>query len=975
MSTGGTPRAARRPPRPGGRAPGTPRSRGPIVHGVLLHGQIKVSIYEAEQLWEESERSTRERFTRAVTLHSVLNPYVMVSLEHLPKPPKRIVKTHCAYATDCPKWDHKQTVDVATVVSYVTVQVRSSSQPEQSKDWFRHKSLGTARIKAERVLWNVVDGWLPLAGLAGVSNDSKNRGRIRIKIQYRPIDVIEHFGLTTVPATYYKAVSNCHVQLFQDAHCPEGSVIPIAGSSDELYKLSDGSPRMRKRVSNYFEQIYYALLNATKMIYITGWSVDTTLEMLRRTPEEAEREGAEPPCLSLGQLLKQKADEGVTVCLMVWDEVLSTNKLLFRSQGFMNTRDEATRAFFKDTKVKAAVVPRIGRAGQLVKAPLVPTMFTFHEKMVLVDIPAFESVNPDSPRPGPATPRSPGPGRTRQLAAFVGGLDLTYGRWDTPQHELFSTLAHQHKKDFHNACFAVTATNGPREPWHDTAAMLTGPVVFDFVNCFEERWRRQGLGLNCIRNYRADPDIVTGEFTHPEKWTAQVFRSIDERSAVFDKEWCRRLETKKGRYIDRSIHHAYVHYTRSAKRFIYIEQQYFIGSSNQWLKNSHKDASNIIPQEIALRIARGIATGDHVRVYIIIPMWPEGISTESAVQKILFFQFRTIEMMMKTVADAIAAKNLPDAHPTDFLSIFCLGNRRAPDVPTEVTPGGSERGDVPGCEGVPGVETVPTHARGLNGGTHVPAPTPPSASAPNLPRPAGSPVVPPRPAATVAFRPPPRPGVPPGRVSYSSASDTMSRTSRTTSIGSRASRITAGIASRLSFGAAPKSVDENLLAHSRRHPIYMHAKLLIVDDEICMTGSSNVNDRSMSGFRDTELAVGMLQPAHVYDEADGLPHGEVARFRRRLWAEHALGPQADAFPDVLEDPGSVECMRRMREIAEENWKVYTDTKPTDMDTHILPYPYTIERDGRMHARTRFFPDTNALISGVLSKLVPNILAS
>ncbi len=369
----------------------------------------------------------------------------MVNLEHLPKPPKRIVKTHCAYATDCPKWDHIQSIDVATVVSYVTVQVRSSSQPDQAKDWFRHKSLGTARIKAERVLWNVVDGWLPLAGLSGISNDGKNRGRIRIKIQYRPIDVIEHFRHTAVPGTYFKAVDNCHVQLFQDAHCPQHAVLHIPGSSDELYstpRRSPNGPRVRKRLYNFFEEIYYTILHATKMIYIAGWSIDTTMHLLRKSPDDIAKEGEIPP-LPLGQLLKQKADEGVSVLLLVWDEVLSTNKLLFRSQGLMNTRDEVTKAFFRDTKVKAAVVPRIGRAGQFVKAPLVPTLFTFHEKMVVADIPAFDVPNTSSIIGS----------RARQLAAFVGGLDLTYGRWDTPEHHLFRTLQHEHANDFHNGLF------------------------------------------------------------------------------------------------------------------------------------------------------------------------------------------------------------------------------------------------------------------------------------------------------------------------------------------------------------------------------------------------------------------------------------------------------------------------------------------------------------------------------------------
>ena len=37
--------------------------------------------------------------------------------------------------------------------------------------------------------------------------------------------------------------------------------------------------------------------------------------------------------------------------------------------------------------------------------------------------------------------------------------------------------------------------------------------------------------------------------------------------------------------------------------------------------------------------------------------------------------------------------------------------------------------------------------------------------------------------------------------------------------------------------------------------IYVHSKLMIVDDRICLIGSANINDRSMLGVRDSELAV------------------------------------------------------------------------------------------------------------------------
>lgn len=37
--------------------------------------------------------------------------------------------------------------------------------------------------------------------------------------------------------------------------------------------------------------------------------------------------------------------------------------------------------------------------------------------------------------------------------------------------------------------------------------------------------------------------------------------------------------------------------------------------------------------------------------------------------------------------------------------------------------------------------------------------------------------------------------------------------------------------------------------------IYIHSKLMIIDDRTVLIGSANINDRSLLGSRDTELAV------------------------------------------------------------------------------------------------------------------------
>ena len=37
--------------------------------------------------------------------------------------------------------------------------------------------------------------------------------------------------------------------------------------------------------------------------------------------------------------------------------------------------------------------------------------------------------------------------------------------------------------------------------------------------------------------------------------------------------------------------------------------------------------------------------------------------------------------------------------------------------------------------------------------------------------------------------------------------------------------------------------------------IYVHSKLMIVDDRMCICGSANINDRSFQGTRDSEICL------------------------------------------------------------------------------------------------------------------------
>lgn len=62
---------------------------------------------------------------------------------------------------------------------------------------------------------------------------------------------------------------------------------------------------------------------------------------------------------------------------------------------------------------------------------------------------------------------------------------------------------------------------------------------------------------------------------------------------------------------------------------------------------------------------------------------------------------------------------------------------------------------------------------------------------------------------------------------------------------------------------------------NRRFMIYVHSKGMIVDDEYVILGSANINQRSLEGTRDTEIAIGAYQPQYTWARKLSGPRGEV----------------------------------------------------------------------------------------------------
>ncbi|KAL6964702.1 Phospholipase D zeta 1 [Sarracenia purpurea var. burkii] len=85
--------------------------------------------------------------------------------------------------------------------------------------------------------------------------------------------------------------------------------------------------------------------------------------------------------------------------------------------------------------------------------------------------------------------------------------------------------------------------------------------------------------------------------------------------------------------------------------------------------------------------------------------------------------------------------------------------------------------------------------------------------------------------------------------------------------------------------------------------VYVHSKVMIIDDRASMIGSSNINDRSLLGSRDSEIGVLIEDKEFLESSINGQPWkaGKFALgLRLSLWSEH-LGLRAGEI-DRIRDP-------------------------------------------------------------------------
>lgn len=77
-------------------------------------------------------------------------------------------------------------------------------------------------------------------------------------------------------------------------------------------------------------------------------------------------------------------------------------------------------------------------------------------------------------------------------------------------------------------------------------------------------------------------------------------------------------------------------------------------------------------------------------------------------------------------------------------------------------------------------------------------------------------------------------------------------------------------------------------------------------------------------------------------------------------------------------PDSVECIRKVNQVAEKYWDLYSsESLDRDLPGHLLSYPIAVTSSGEVTELpgTEFFPDTKARVLGAKSDYLPPILTT
>ncbi|KAI9122956.1 hypothetical protein K1719_005845 [Acacia pycnantha] len=198
-----------------------------------------------------------------------------------------------------------------------------------------------------------------------------------------------------------------------------------------------------------FEAISSSIEEAKSEIYICGWWLCPELYLRRPFHSHASSR--------LDNLLKAKAKQGVQIFILLYKEVALALKI--------NSIYSKKRLLSIHENVRVLRYPDHFSSGVY--------LWSHHEKLVIVD----------------------------HQICFIGGLDLCFGRYDTPEHRVgdFPPLIWP-GKDYYNPRESepnswedtmkdeLDRGKYPRMPWHDVHCAVWGPPCRDIARHFVQRW-------------------------------------------------------------------------------------------------------------------------------------------------------------------------------------------------------------------------------------------------------------------------------------------------------------------------------------------------------------------------------------------------------------------------------------------------------------------------------------------------------
>lgn len=393
---------------------------------------------------------------------------------------------------------------------------------------------------------------------------------------------------------------------------------------------------------DYMWNVSRAISMAQDVIYIHDWWLSPELYMRR------------PACISqkwrLDRLLQRKAREGVKVFVIVYRNVEQAIPIdsEYTKFSLLNLHDN---------------IMVLRSPNQLKKNQF---FYAHHEKLCIVD----------------------------HDVAFVGGIDLCFGRWDNPQHpinddrptgmepdddvprdgehcQLFPGKDYSNPRvlDFFKLdepyAEMYDRSRIPRMPWHDIAMQVTGQPARDLTRHFVQRWnylRRERKPTRPTPFLLPPPDANEADLANlglSGTCEVQMLRSAGDWSLGFPKD-----------VREHSIQTAYVKLIEESEHFVYMENQFFITST----ETLNTKVVNRIGDALVERILRAHQNDEEWRCCILIPLMPGFQNTVdqaegSSVRLIMQFQYRSICRGPHSIFGRLEAAGI---NPEDYISFFSL---------------------------------------------------------------------------------------------------------------------------------------------------------------------------------------------------------------------------------------------------------------------------------------------------------------